>query len=33
MFAVAHEDQDRKTLATVREYLTLPPESSAPFWS
>jgi type IV secretion system protein VirD4 len=25
-FAVAHEDQDRKTLATVREYLTLPPE-------
>ena len=26
MFAVAHEDQDRKTLATVREYLTLPPE-------
>ena len=26
MFAVAHEDEDRKTLATVREYLTLPPE-------
>jgi type IV secretion system protein VirD4 len=26
MFAVAHEDQERKTLATVREYLTLPPE-------
>jgi type IV secretion system protein VirD4 len=26
MFAVAHEEQDRKTLATVREYLTLPPE-------
>lgn len=26
MFAVAHEDADRKTLATVREYLTLPPE-------
>jgi type IV secretion system protein VirD4 len=26
MFAVAHEDQDRRTLATVREYLTLPPE-------
>jgi len=26
MFAVAHEDQDRKTLATVREYLTLTPE-------
>ena len=26
MFAVAHEDVDRKTLATVREYLTLPPE-------
>lgn len=26
MFAVAHEDQDRKTLSTVREYLTLPPE-------
>jgi len=28
MFAVAHEDQDRKTLATVREYLTLPPEKA-----
>jgi len=26
MFAVAHEDPDRKTLATVRQYLTLPPE-------
>ncbi len=26
MFVVAHEDQDRRTLATVREYLTLPPE-------
>ena len=26
MFAVAHEEADRKTLATVREYLTLPPE-------
>lgn len=26
MFAVAHEDYGRKTLATVREYLTLPPE-------
>ena len=26
MFAVAHEDFGRKTLATVREYLTLPPE-------
>jgi len=26
MFAVAHEDPDRKTLATVREYLTLAPE-------
>jgi type IV secretion system protein VirD4 len=26
MFVVAHEDPDRKTLATVREYLTLPPE-------
>ncbi|MDR7127661.1 type IV secretory system conjugative DNA transfer family protein, partial [Pseudotabrizicola sp. 4114] len=26
MFVVAHEDADRKTLATVREYLTLPPE-------
>ena len=25
MFAVAHEDYGRKTLATVREYLTLPP--------
>lgn len=26
MFAVAHEDFGRKTLAIVREYLTLPPE-------
>lgn len=26
MFAISHEDPDRKTLATVREYLTLPPE-------
>ena len=26
MFAVARENADRKTLATVREYLTLPPE-------
>ena len=26
MLAVAHEDANRKTLATVREYLTLPPE-------
>ena len=26
MFAVAHEDAGRKTLASVREYLTLPPE-------
>jgi len=26
MFAVAHEDHGRRTLATVREYLTLPPE-------
>ena len=26
MFAVAHEEPDRKTLATVREYLTLPPD-------
>ena len=26
MFAVAHEAPDRKTLATVREYLTLPPD-------
>jgi type IV secretion system protein VirD4 len=26
MFAVAHEEADRKTLTTVREYLTLPPE-------
>ena len=25
MFAVAHEDEGRRTLATVREYLTLPP--------
>ncbi|PYF06277.1 type IV secretion system protein VirD4 [Rhodobacter viridis] len=26
MFVVAHEEPDRKTLATVREYLSLPPE-------
>ncbi|MGO4910242.1 hypothetical protein ACEN2J_18160 [Pseudorhodobacter sp. W20_MBD10_FR17] len=26
MFAVAHEDQDRKNLATVQKYLTLLPE-------
>ena len=26
LFAVCHEDEDRRTLATVREYLTLPPE-------
>ncbi|MDA8587160.1 type IV secretory system conjugative DNA transfer family protein [Rhodobacteraceae bacterium] len=26
MFCVCHEDSDRRTLATVREYLTLPPE-------
>jgi hypothetical protein len=26
MFSVAHEEADRRTLATVREYLTLPPE-------
>ena len=26
MFCVCHEDHDRRTLATVREYLTLPPE-------
>ena len=26
MFCVCHEDRDRRTLATVREYLTLPPE-------
>ena len=26
MFTVAYEDADRKTLATVREYLSLPPE-------
>ena len=25
MFCVCHEDRDRRTLATVREYLTLPP--------
>lgn len=31
MFAVAHEDADRKTLATVREYLTLPPEKFRTF--
>ncbi len=26
MFCVCHEDRDRQSLATVREYLTLPPE-------
>lgn len=26
MFCVAHEEPDRRTLATVREYLTLPPD-------
>ena len=26
MFAVCHEGEERRTLATVREYLTLPPE-------
>jgi type IV secretion system protein VirD4 len=26
LFAVCHEDEDRRTLASVREYLTLPPE-------
>ena len=26
LFAVCHEDEDRRTLATVREYLTFPPE-------
>ena len=26
MFCVCHEDHNRRTLATVREYLTLPPE-------
>jgi len=26
MFCVCHEDRDRRCLATVREYLTLPPE-------
>lgn len=26
LFAVAHEDEERRTLANVREYLTLPPE-------
>lgn len=26
MFCVCHEERDRRTLATVREYLTLPPE-------
>jgi len=26
MFCVAHEDRNRRNLATVREYLTLPPE-------
>jgi len=26
MFCVCHEDSNRRTLATVREYLTLPPE-------
>ena len=26
MFCICHEDRDRRSLATVREYLTLPPE-------
>ncbi len=26
LFAVCHEDEERRTLATVREYLTFPPE-------
>lgn len=26
LFAVCHEDEERRTLATVREYLTLPPD-------
>lgn len=26
MFCVCHEDEDRRSLATVREYLTLPPD-------
>ena len=26
LFAVCHEDEDRRTLATLREYLTLPPD-------
>ena len=26
LFAVCHEDEDQRTLATVREYLTFPPE-------
>jgi len=26
MFCVCHEDRERRTLATIREYLTLPPE-------
>ncbi|TNC45317.1 type IV secretory system conjugative DNA transfer family protein [Rubellimicrobium rubrum] len=26
LFVVCHEDEDRRTLASVREYLTLPPE-------
>lgn len=26
LFCVSHEDGDRRTLATIREYLTLPPE-------
>jgi len=26
MFCVCHEDRDRRSLATIREYLTLPPE-------
>ena len=29
MFCVAHEDADRRTLAAVREYITLPPDRMA----
>ena len=31
MFCVCHEDRDRRSLATVREYLTLPPEKRKRF--
>ncbi|MFD2845219.1 type IV secretory system conjugative DNA transfer family protein [Paracoccus cavernae] len=33
LFVVCHEEAGRRTLVSVREYLTLPPSGSARFWS